>query len=86
MAWVRLEGEERVTEHVCGVSGQRMVLHWGSGIKCLLGSSVNVSNLTLLGRDGGGAAGWGREGTQKTRRPGPIHILDPGASPSPSCS
>lgn len=55
-----------------------------AGIKCLLGSLVNVSNLTLLGRGGRGADGWGREGTQETRRPSTINILDPGASPFPS--
>ena len=27
---------------------------WGGEIKCLLGSLVNVSNLTLLGKGGGG--------------------------------
>lgn len=47
----------------------------GSGIKCLLGSAVNVSNLTLLGSGGG-------DMTQATRGPGPINILGPGASPA----
>lgn len=40
---------QNVLSNMC-VPGQRVVQSWGSGIKCLLGSSVNVSNMTLLGR------------------------------------
>lgn len=86
MAWGGPLVEGHVTEcvHSASVSG------WGSAgqlrgeIKCLLGSLVNVSNLTPLGRSGGGADGWGREGTQETRRPRTIRILEPGASLAPS--
>lgn len=64
---------------MCGVLVCRVGRSWGGEIKCLLGSLVNVSNLTLLGR------GWGRggEGTQETRSPSTISILDTGVSPPP---
>ena len=37
---------------MCGVLVCQVGRSWGGEIKCLLGSLVNVSNLTLLGRVG----------------------------------
>ena len=61
--------EGRVIECVCGLPVRWVVCIWGSRIKCLLGSLVNVSNLTLLAGVEEGQWAWqgGDPGNQETR-------------------
>lgn len=57
---------------MCGVLVCQVGRSWGGEIKCLLGSLVNVSNLTLLGQGVGEGRG-GDPGNQE-----PEHHQHPG--------